>query len=231
MKKIVIAIDGYSSSGKSTMAKALAKRLGYRYIDSGAMYRAVTLYAIRHDLVNDPRELIKVLGDIHIDFAIDSESGKQVTLLNGENVEHEIRGMTVSSLVSQIATIPEVRHAMVRQQQAFGVEKGIVMDGRDICTTVFPGAELKIFVNASAEARARRRYNEMQRDGDTSSTYEEILENLRLRDYTDTHRSESPMHTAPDAICLDNSEMSLEHQNELLYSIVQKRLDELEDND
>lgn len=222
-KKIVIAIDGFSSSGKSTMARALAKRLGYRYIDSGAMYRAVTLYAIRHDLLNDPSALIDALSHIKIDFVI-NESGRQDTYLNGENVEKEIRTMAVSENVSQIATIPEIRHALVKLQQQFGVDKGVVMDGRDITTTVFPDAELKIFVNASAETRARRRFEELVQKGNTSVTYQEVLENVKQRDYTDTHRAESPMFVAPDAVVLDNSEMSIEQQNEFLDRLVESKL-------
>lgn len=213
--KIIIAIDGFSSSGKSTMAKALAKRIGYRYIDSGAMYRAVTLYALRNDMLNDTRALVASLPDIHIDFKIE-EDGRQVTVLNGENVEALIRSMDVSSNVSQVATIPEVRNAMVAQQKAFGNEKGIVMDGRDICTVVFPDAELKIFVNASAEARAKRRFEELRQKGDDSTTFEQVLENIKFRDYTDTHRSESPMHIAAGAIVLDNSDMTIDMQNAFL---------------
>lgn len=222
-KKIIIAVDGFSSSGKSTMAKQLARRLGYRYIDSGAMYRTVALYALRHDLVNDVPELIKRLDDIKIDFAVNPD-GTQSTLLNGENVEKEIRTMAVSSIVSRLATVPEIRRAMVSAQQAFGVEKGVVMDGRDIGTVVFPHAELKIFVNASAETRAERRFAELRAKGDTTSTYEEVLENIRQRDYTDTHREDSPMRITDDAVVIDNSEMSVDEQNALLDSIVEKRL-------
>lgn len=224
-KKIVIAIDGYSSSGKSTMARALASRLGYRYIDSGAMYRAVTLFAIQHDLLNEPDELTNRLNDIHIDFRLCSD-GKQHTVLNGVDVEDSIRGMAVSENVSQIAAIPAVRHAMVRLQQAFGTEKGVVMDGRDITTTVFPDAELKIFVNASAETRARRRFEELRAKGNDNVTYEEILENLKQRDYTDTHRSESPMKVAPDAYTLDNSSMTIEEQNAWLDELAKTKINE-----
>lgn len=225
-KKIVIAIDGFSSSGKSTMARALAKRLGYRYIDSGAMYRAVTLYALEHDIVRNVTAVTNSLPDIHIDFSV-NEDGTQSTLLNGVNVEKEIRSMDVSSFVSQISTIPEVRRAMVKQQQAFGLNKGVVMDGRDICTTVFPDAELKIFVDASAEKRAKRRYDELRAKGDTSSSYEEVLENIKSRDYTDTHRAESPMFKADDAIVLDNSDMTIEEQNAWLDNVVKSKLEEL----
>lgn len=218
--KIIIAIDGFSSSGKSTMAKALAKRLGYRYIDSGAMYRAVTLFALRNDLINDTHELIRRLDDIHIDFKI-VDDGSQHTFLNGEDVEKEIRGMEVSAFVSKVvSTIPEIRKAMVRLQHAFGVEKGIVMDGRDICTTVFPNAELKIFVDASAETRAKRRLAEMHANGETEVTYEEVLQNIKQRDYTDTHRAESPMHIAEGAFVLRNSDMSHDEQDKWLDETV-----------
>ena len=225
-RKIVIAIDGYSSSGKSTMARALAKRIGYRYRDSGAMYRAVALFALRHDLVNDTKALIASLNDIHIDFLLNPD-GSQSTMLNGENVEKEIRSMAVSDTVSQIATIPEVRHAMVVLQQAFGYEKGIVMDGRDITTTVFPDAELKIFVSASAETRAKRRFEELREKGDLSTTYEEVLENIKKRDYLDTHRSESPLTQAEDAVVLDNSVMTIEEQNRWLDNLVKERIEQI----
>lgn len=221
--KIVIAIDGYSSSGKSTMAKSLARRLGYRYIDSGAMYRAVALYALRHNIQDSPERLIAALPDINIDFSVNPD-GTQATMLNGENVEKEIRSMAVTQHVSPIAAIPEVRRCMVAQQQAFGLAKGIVMDGRDITTKVFPNAELKIFVNASAETRARRRFEELRAKGDTSTSYEEVLRNIRDRDYLDTHRSDSPMFVAPDAIVLDNSAMTVEEQNEWLDNQVKNVL-------
>lgn len=224
--KIVIAVDGYSSSGKSTMARALASRLGYRYIDSGAMYRAVTLYALKHNIVADTKAIIAALPEIEIDFAVSSD-GKQSTILNGCNVEKEIRGMEVSSHVSAIATIPEVRREMVRKQQQFGLSKGIVMDGRDIGTTVFPDAELKIFVDASAETRAQRRYDELRDKGDTTSTYAEVLDNIKSRDYTDTHRSESPLRKADDAVVLDNSTMTIDEQNKWLDGLVAARLKEV----
>ena len=226
--KIVIAIDGFSSSGKSTMARALARRLGYRYIDSGAMYRAVTLYALRHGIIGNQEAIIKSLPDINIDFSINAD-GSQSTILNGENVEKEIRSMEVSSNVSQLATIPEVRRAMVLCQQAFGQEKGIVMDGRDITTVVFPDAELKIFVNASAETRAKRRFAELMQKGDSSTTYEDVLDNIRKRDWIDTHRADSPMYVAQGAVELDNSEMTLEQQNEWLDNLVARRIKEIKD--
>ncbi|OKY84778.1 MAG: cytidylate kinase [Bacteroidales bacterium 52_46] len=218
-KKIIIAIDGFSSSGKSTMAKELARRIGYRYIDSGAMYRAVTLYALEHGMILadgsvDTAALTAALDDIHIDFLPCADG--QHTLLNGRDVEKEIRSLRVSSSVSPVAVIPAVRHALVAQQQAFGNERGIVMDGRDIGTTVFPDAELKIYVNAPAETRARRRWLELQANGDTTSTYEDVLENVVSRDHIDMTREESPLRRADDAIDLDNSDMSIEEQNEWL---------------
>lgn len=225
--RIIIAVDGYSSSGKSTMARALAERLGYRYIDSGAMYRAVTLYAIRNGLTKDMARLIESLPDINIGFETDPTTGSQYTTLDGENVEKEIRGMEVSALVSQIATVPEIRYAMVKKQQEFGLTKGIVMDGRDIGTTVFPDAELKIFVDASPEKRAMRRFDELKAKGDTTSTYESVLENIRQRDYTDTHRSESPLVRAADAVTLDNSDMTFSEQNEWLDRLVESRINQI----
>ena len=214
-KKITIAIDGYSSSGKSSMAKRLAATIGYRYIDSGAMYRAVTLYAMRNGMIDDSgnpdtKKIIDALPDINIDFAV--SDGIQNTILNGENVEKEIRQMAVSNNVSPVAAIPEVRHALVAKQQAFGAEKGIVMDGRDIGTTVFPDAELKIFVRASAETRAQRRFKELIEKGSQAS-YEEVLANVVHRDHIDETRSESPLRQATDAILLDNSNMTIEEQN------------------
>lgn len=218
-KQIIIAIDGFSSSGKSTMAKELARRIGYRYIDSGAMYRAVTLYALEHGMILadgsvDTAALTAALDDIHIDFMPCADG--QHTLLNGRDVEKEIRSLRVSSSVSPVAVIPAVRHALVAQQQAFGNERGIVMDGRDIGTTVFPDAELKIYVNAPAETRARRRWLELQEKGDTTSSYEDVLENVVSRDRIDMTREESPLRRADDAIDLDNSDMSIEEQNEWL---------------
>ena len=214
-KKITIAIDGYSSSGKSSMAKRLAATIGYRYIDSGAMYRAVTLYAMRNGMIDDSgnpdtKKIIAALPDINIDFAV--SDGIQNTILNGENVEKEIRQMAVSNNVSPVAAIPEVRHALVAKQQAFGAEKGIVMDGRDIGTTVFPDAELKIFVRASAETRAQRRFKELIEKGSQAS-YEEVLANVVHRDHIDETRSESPLRQASDAILLDNSNLTIEEQN------------------
>ncbi len=214
LKPIIIAIDGYSSSGKSSMAKALARAIGYRYVDTGAMYRAVTLLAMRcgyieNGVVNTDA-LIAALPSASIDFKVAPEG--QRTLLNGEDVEDEIRTLAVSDNVSTVAQIPQVRHDLVRRQQSYGAEKGIVMDGRDIGTTVFPNAELKIFVNAPAEVRARRRFLELTEKGQKVN-YEEILDNVVTRDYADTHRAESPLRRAKDAIDLDNGEMTIEEQN------------------
>ncbi len=226
-KKIVIAIDGYSSSGKSTMAKSLAKAIGYRYVDTGAMYRAVTLYAMRHGMINPLKtdELTKALSEISITFAVQPD-GTQHTMLNGEDVEREIRGMAVSDNVSAVAAVPAVRHALVRLQQAMGKEKGIVMDGRDIGTTVFPDAELKIFVNAPAETRAKRRVAELIQKGIPAS-YEEVLANVVSRDHQDETRAESPLRRAADAVDLDNSHMNLEEQDRWLMNLVRQRVAEV----
>ena len=226
-KRITIAIDGHSSCGKSTMAKALAKRIGYAYIDTGAMYRAVTLYCLEHDMikgdeVNKPR-LRRHMPKIEITFKVNNE-GKSETWLNGKNVEQEIRGMEVSSKVSLIAAIGFVRRAMVAQQQVMGKEKGIVMDGRDIGTVVFPDAELKFFVTASAQVRAERRFKELQAKGDTTTTLEQVLANVEERDRIDSTRKESPLRQAPDALLLDNSNLTIEQQNERLYNEFLKRV-------
>ena len=219
MKKITIAIDGFSSSGKSTMARRLAAAIGYRYIDSGAMYRAVTLYALDHGMVSpdnvpDVDAIEAALPAIHIDFAIQPD-GSQHTMLNGADVEDEIRRLRVSEAVSPIAAIPQVRHALVAMQQTLGAGKGIVMDGRDIGTVVFPDAELKIFVDASPQTRAMRRYKELTDKGQQVN-YEEILANVVHRDKIDTTRAESPLRRAPGAVALDNSEMSLDEQDRWL---------------
>ena len=213
---IIIAIDGFSSSGKSTMARRLAATVGYRYLDTGAMYRAVTLYALDHglflpDSTPDTSAIIAALPSIHIDFAVQPD-GTQHTLLNGKDVEAEIRRLRVSEAVSPVAAIAEVRHAMVAKQQELGRDKGIVVDGRDIGTVVFPDAELKIYVDASAETRARRRFKEMVEKG-AAVNYEEVLANVVHRDHIDTTRAESPLRRADDAIALDNSEMTLEEQD------------------
>ena len=217
-RPIIIAIDGYSSSGKSTMARRLAKRIGYRYIDSGAMYRAVTLYALDNGMFDgeEPRveNIVAALPQITIDFALQPD-GTQHTTLNGADVEAEIRSLRVSSAVSPVAAIPAVRSALVAMQQAFGKSRGIVMDGRDIGTTVFPDAELKIFVDASAETRAQRRLAEMIENGSNVS-FEEVLANVVKRDHIDTTRAESPLRKADDAIVLDNSHMTVDEQDEWL---------------
>lgn len=216
MKKITIAIDGYSSCGKSTMAKRLAATLGYVYIDTGAMYRAVTLYALENGLFNsgkpDEQAVISALKNIKIGFAREATTGKLRTLLNGRDVEDAIRAMDVSQHVSEIAALPDVRREMVRQQRAMGASKGVVMDGRDIGTTVFPDAELKIFVTADAEIRAQRRFDELTAKGEKVD-FKEILENVESRDYIDSHRAASPLTQAPDAVLLDNSRMSIAEQD------------------
>lgn len=219
MKKIIIAIDGFSSCGKSTMAKDLAKEIGYIYIDSGAMYRAVTLYCIENNLFDgdliDETALEKAMPNIHIQFKLDPETKRPQTYLNGRCVEKEIRTLAVSQKVSFVAALGFVREALVRLQQEMGREKGIVMDGRDIGTTVFPDAELKIYVTASAEIRAQRRFDELQAKGESGS-FEEILKNVEERDRIDMNRSVSPLRKADDAITLDNSHMTIEEQKQWL---------------
>ena len=219
MKKIAIAIDGYSSCGKSTMAKDLAREVGYIYIDSGAMYRAVTLYCLENQLFTeegiDTTKLEAALPDIHISFQLNPDTQRPMTFLNGENVEDRIRTMEVSSHVSPVAALPFVREALVKQQQDMGKEKGIVMDGRDIGTAVFPEAELKIFVVASAEIRAQRRYDELKAKGQEAS-YDEILANVKERDYIDQNREVSPLRQADDAILLDNSNLTIGEQKQWL---------------
>lgn len=219
MKNITIAIDGYSSCGKSTMAKDLAREIGYIYIDSGAMYRAVTLYSIRNGFFTDrgiDTEALKAaMPHIQISFQLNPETQRPITFLNGENVEETIRTMEVSSHVSPIAALGFVREALVKQQQEMGKGKGIVMDGRDIGTVVFPDAELKIFVTASAEIRAQRRYEELKNKGQTTS-FEEILKNVKDRDYIDQNREVSPLRQADDAILLDNSQMTIAEQKQWL---------------
>ncbi|MBK8656531.1 MAG: (d)CMP kinase [Haliscomenobacter sp.] len=210
LSEIIIAIDGYSSCGKSTLARALAAELTYVYIDSGAMYRAVTLFFLEHGIRMDHKpEVDAALEQIHIDFQYGQEG--LVTLLNGENVEEGIRSMAVAAKVSPVATIPEVRRALVRQQQALGRGKQIVMDGRDIGTVVFPHAELKIFLTASLEERVRRRSLQLLRKG-LSVPDEEIRKNLLERDYIDSTRSDSPLMKAPDAVVLDNTNLTEEEQ-------------------
>lgn len=226
MKKITIAIDGFSSCGKSTMAKDLAKRIGYVYVDTGAMYRAVTLFALRNGLFDEQGKVMENalqerMGDINISFQFNAETSRPDTYLNGELVEKEIRGMEVSDRVSLVSAIPFVREAMVTQQQRMGQEKGIVMDGRDIGTTVFPDAELKVFVTASAEVRAERRYKELIDKG-MEADYDEILKNVQERDYLDSHREVSPLRKADDAIELDNSHMTIPEQNEWLFRLYEQ---------
>ena len=222
MKKITIAIDGFSSCGKSTMAKDLARRVGYIYVDTGAMYRSVTLYALRNHLFRADGtimtdELQARMPQINISFKLNQQTGRPDTYLNGECVEQEIRSLEVSNHVSPIAALPFVRTAMVAQQQQMGREKGIVMDGRDIGTVVFPDAELKIFVTASAQVRAQRRYDELQQKG-MPADFDDILKNVQERDYIDSHREVSPLRRADDAIELDNSHMTIDEQNEWLMA-------------
>lgn len=215
-KKIIVAIDGHSSCGKSTMAKDLAREVGYIYVDTGAMYRTVTLYALRHGMfqpdgtVNE-EALREAMPTVQVSFVLDPATQLPHACLNGEDVENDIRGMEVSSHVSPIAALPFVREAMTRQQQLMGQAKGIVMDGRDIGTVVFPQAELKVFVTASAEVRAQRRYDELTAKGKTVN-YEEILQNVTERDYIDSHRSVAPLRQAPDALLLDNSHLTIAEQ-------------------
>ena len=220
MSKIIIAIDGHSSCGKSTMAKALAQQVGYIYVDSGAMYRAVTLFALREQLFNadgsvQAEALQARMPEVKVHFKLDSATNLPVTYLNEERVEDEIRTLEVSQHVSPIAALPFVREAMTAAQQAMGEEKGIVMDGRDIGTAVFPHAELKIFVTASAEVRAQRRFDELQAKG-LPASYEDILKNVQERDYIDSHREVSPLRQAEDALVLDNSHLTREEQNQWL---------------
>lgn len=215
-KKIIVAIDGHSSCGKSTIAKELAKQVQYIYVDTGAMYRAVTLYSLNNKLwagsQPDEEALIRHLVDISISFKL-NDQGVPETYLNGELVEREIREMKVSNHVSPISTIPAVREMLVRQQQEMGREGGIVMDGRDIGTTVFPEAQLKFFVTARPDVRAERRLKELREKGNDTITFEEVLKNLEERDYIDSHREVSPLRQASDAIVLDNSDMTREEQN------------------
>ena len=219
MKKIIIAIDGFSSCGKSTMAKTLARNVGYLYFDSGAMYRAVALYCMQNGLIDngkiDTDTLRDRMDNIHITFEADPATKNSLTLLNGVNVEHEIRSLEVSQVVSQVAALDFVRSEMIAQQRAMGEEKGIVMDGRDIGTTVFPNAEMKIFVTASAEVRAQRRYDELTARGDKPD-FQEILDNVLQRDHIDQTREVSPLRQADDALLLDNSNLTREEQMEWL---------------
>lgn len=221
MKKIVIALDGHASCGKSTMAKDLAREIGYTYIDTGAMYRAVTWYCLRNGFFRgdtiDEERLEKEIGGIDIKLVFNPLTGRPDTFLNGEKVEKEIRGMEVSEKVSQVSTLPFVRKALVAKQQEMGKEKGIVMDGRDIGTVVFPDAELKVFVTASPEVRAMRRVKELEAKGEPVS-FEQVLENVKKRDFIDSTRKEAPLRQAGDALLLDNSNLSPEEQKHWLLN-------------
>ena len=225
-KKITIAVDGFSSCGKSTLAKQLAAKLGYVYIDSGAMYRAVTLYALRNNMIVDEeldtKKLIASLDDVKIHFELNA-NGEPQTFLNGTNVEREIRKIYVSQWVSPVAAVPEVRHVMVAQQQKMGEAKGVVMDGRDIGTTVFPNAELKIFVTAEVDVRAQRRYDEMLSKGEPADI-NEVKQNLRERDRIDQSRAESPLRKADDAVVLDNSHITRDEQLQVAYDWAMERI-------
>jgi cytidylate kinase len=227
MKKITIAIDGHSSCGKSTMAKDLAREVGYVYVDTGAMYRSVTLFALRNGLFTndtiDEEELRRRMPEIQISFQFNPETGRPDTYLNGELVEKDIRTMEVSNKVSPIAALGFVREAMVAQQQQMGKDKGVVMDGRDIGTTVFPDAELKVFVTASAEVRAQRRYDELKAKG-MDADFDDILKNVQERDYIDSHREVSPLRKADDAIELDNSHMTIPEQKQWLLDRFNERV-------
>lgn len=221
MKKIVIAIDGFSSCGKSTMAKDLANRINYIYVDSGAMYRAITLFCIQKNYFHrdgslDDKNLERDIESIKVSFKHDPQTKRPITFLNGENVEQAIRTMEVSNKVSIVSALKFVREAMVHQQQEIGKEKGIVMDGRDIGTVVYPDAELKIFVTASAEIRAQRRLDELRSKGDNESSFSDVLKNIEERDFLDQNRAESPLRKAEDAIELDNSHLSIEEQMDWL---------------
>ena len=230
MKKITIAIDGYSSCGKSTMAKDLAREVGYMYVDTGAMYRAVTLFAMRNGVFDaddniDEARLKALLPDVKLTFKLNSETKLPEVCLNGECVERDIRTLEVSQHVSPIAALPFVREKLVEQQQAMGKEKGIVMDGRDIGTVVFPDAELKIFVTASAEIRAQRRFKELEAKG-MPANFDEILQNVEQRDYIDTHRETSPLRQADDALVLDNSHLTIADQKVWLMEKFNERTQE-----
>jgi cytidylate kinase len=221
--KIIIAIDGYSSCGKSTLAKQLAKKLGYSYIDSGAMYRAITLYFIRNNVnLKNPGEILNALSNIHLTFEVDDSTGESEIHLNEENVERQIREMLVADRVSDVAAIKEVRSFAVGQQKRMGKKKGIVMDGRDIGTTVFPEAELKIFVTADPMVRVERRYEELFKT-DPHISLDEVKHNLELRDYIDTTRQESPLRKADDAVLLDNTNLTREEQLEIALEWVADR--------
>jgi cytidylate kinase len=227
MKKITIAIDGFSSTGKSTLAKQLAAALGYVYVDTGAMYRAVAFFAMQHHLVSethlDKAGLIAELPNINLRFQFNPTLGFAEMYLNNENIETQIRTIEVSRMVSKVAEVSELRAKLVEQQQAMGKDKGIVMDGRDIGTVVFPEAELKLFMNASSKTRAQRRFDELSEKGQYV-TFEEVLQNVEERDYIDTHRDDSPLVKASDAIEIDNSAMSKNEQFELVLKLVKEKI-------
>ena len=228
MNKITIAIDGYSSTGKSTVAKQLAKTLGYVYVDSGAMYRAVTLYAMQNKLISDDffnkEQLIAQLKDIDISFKFNEQLGIAEAYLNGQNVEKEIRSLEVSQCVSQVSAIAQVRQQLVKQQQLFGKNKGVVMDGRDIGSVVFPEAELKIFMTASADIRAKRRYQELSEKGENIS-FEDVLENVKSRDYLDSTRKDSPLIKVKDSIVIDNSHLTPEQQFKIILNLAKEKIE------
>lgn len=221
MKNIVVAIDGYSSCGKSTIAKELARHAGYTYVDTGAMYRAVALYLLQNNLPMDSDNLTELLQGIHITFSLQPD-GSQHTMLNGEDVEHLIRTLEVGNMASQISPIRQVRQYLVAQQQAMGKQKAIVMDGRDIGTVVFPDAELKLFLTASPQVRAKRRYDELKAKGE-NPIMEDVLADINDRDYRDSHRAESPLRQAEDAIVVDNSYMTREEQMEHIIHLFTER--------
>jgi len=232
MQNIIIAIDGYSSTGKSTIAKQLAKSLGYVYIDTGAMYRAVTLYAMQNNYITEDdfniNDLVMQLHNINLSFKYNPSLGFSEMYLNDKNVEKKIRTLEVSKFVSAVSTIPEVRYQLVKQQQELGKRDcGIVMDGRDIGTVVFPNAELKLFMTASSKIRAKRRYNELK-DRNETVTYDEVLKNVNERDYIDSHRKDSPLMKAVDAIEIDNSNLTLEEQFTKILNLVKKTLEDNE---
>ena len=231
MQKITIAIDGFSSTGKSTVAKQLAKHLGYIYVDSGAMYRAVTLFAMQQKYIDsnnfDVNDLVSNLHNVSIQFKLNTQTKNADVYLNGVNVEKQIRTLEVSNCVSRVAAVPEVRYQLVKQQQQMGKEKGVVMDGREIGTVVFPDAELKIFMTASAETRAERRFNELINRGD-HVLFDEVLRNIQERDYIDSHRADSPLRKADDAVEIDNSNLTLDQQFQKVLELVTMTLEHLE---
>lgn len=228
MKKITIAIDGHSSTGKSTLAKQLAKALNYVYVDTGAMYRAVTFYAMQQGIISatsfQKDTLIQQLNQIHLSFVFNEKLGFAEIYLNDVNVESVIRSIRVSNLVSQIAAVSEVRTKLVEQQKKYGIDKGVVMDGRDIGTVVFPDAELKIFMTASAEIRAQRRFSELQEKGDTTTSFNEVLKNVVERDDMDSNRADSPLMQAADALVIDNSQLTKEEQFNVILNLANERI-------